>query len=150
MIEEVVSILTANERNGWEKSILSATEEDLKKLEDKLKVQFPQSYRNFLLYSNGGELEGSQSLVLFYETDMILKLNPHPVWSQVWHDMIFFGDDQGGYVYFFDPKNLLEHGHWAIYGGSMSAPNTDYAIFIASDITQFVTRILADEDVLYL
>ncbi len=147
-MKDVVSILTANEGKGWDKGIVPIKKEDITKLEQRLSVQFPQSYRDFILYSDGGELNGEESYILFYPLDMMEKLNPHDVWSIVWHDMVFFGDDSGGYIYFFDPDNLLGHGHWAIYGGYMGAHNTDYAIFIASDIAGFVTRILAGDYVL--
>nr|WP_242033517.1 SMI1/KNR4 family protein [Phormidium sp. FACHB-592] len=81
----------------------SVGEDDLLRIEQALGVKFPESYRQFLMYSDGGEfVDNRLSLYNLYEFESV---NPDPDWSPGLPGMIFFGNDCGDNIFYFDPEN---------------------------------------------
>ncbi|MEQ8465109.1 SMI1/KNR4 family protein [Coleofasciculus sp. E1-EBD-02] len=143
----LVNLLMPYENQGWTPA-RPTSEEAIVAVENKLQLNFPDLYRKLLLYSDGGELEIGEAFINLFDSDYLRELNPHPVWSTGLPGMVFFGDDQGDYLYYFDPKNRLGHGNWAVYGVSMGSCSVERSMYLAQDITHLFRRILNGEDVL--
>jgi hypothetical protein len=142
----LISLLKEHQHKLWTPARPS-NKEDIVKVEKKLNVQFPEDYKQFLLYSEGGELENDDTFIDFYDLYYLDELNPHPVWSLGLPEMIFFASDQGDYICYFDPNNRLCKGHWYIYGVEMGMSNFDYSIPLAENIYDLFQRVFNGEDI---
>ncbi len=144
---DLVNLLKNFEHKGWAPS-KPASEQEITSIETKLNLQFSESYRKLLLYSNGGELRIKEAFINLFDTCYLNELNPDPVWSIGLPDMVFFGDDQAGYLYYFDPHNNLKHGSWSVYGVSMGSANFRRSMYLAKNINCLFEKLLRGEDVL--
>ncbi|MBW4583104.1 MAG: SMI1/KNR4 family protein [Tildeniella nuda ZEHNDER 1965/U140] len=124
-------------------SILSVGEDDLLRVEQELGVRFPESYRQFLMYSDGGSFTDYR-LYLFgiYEIE---SFNPDPDWSPDLPGMIFLGNDCGDDVFYFDPENYLGKGNWAVYSVGLGVCDFEYSRYEASSFGHLIERALNRE-----
>lgn len=144
---DLITLLRSHESKAWTPA-RPASEESIGAAEQALNLKFPEAYRQLLLYSDGGELEMEEAFISLFDLDYLLELNPHPVWSPGLPGMIFFANDQGDYLYYFDPENSLGRGSWAVYGVEMGSSNFERSMYLAKDITHLIARILNGDDVL--
>ena len=74
------------------------------------------------------------------------SFNPDPVWSSGLPGMIFFGNDCGNGVFYFDPENYLGKGHWAVYSVGMGSCSFEYSRYEAASFSHLIQRALKRED----
>ena len=124
-------------------SIPPVQEDDLLRVEQELGVRFPESYRQFLMYRDGGSFTNYR-LYLFsiYEIE---SFNPDPDWSLDLPGMIFLGNDCGDDVFYFDPENYLGKGNWAVYSVGMGDCTFTYSRYEASSFDHLIERALNRE-----
>jgi hypothetical protein len=136
--------LLEREPEKFNGSLLSVGEDDLLRVEQELGVKFPESYRQFFMYSDGGEFVDYR-LYLFnlYEFE---SFNPNPDWSPDLPGVIFFGSDGGSAVFYFDPENYLGKGHWAVYSVGRGDCTFEYSRYEASSFSHLIQRALNGED----
>lgn len=120
--------------------------ETLENLEREYGLRLPEDYRELMLYANGGGL---------YEHTTAINLEP--LETLMWHNlderfqtalpgMFVIGDDGGGSVYFYDAKNRLGHGAYAVFLVPLGTLAIRNAIFVGHSITDVINRILKKED----
>ena len=110
--------------------------------------RFPEDHRQLLREAGGGSVYGPESRLVMFPVHHLSRFNPDPERYPDLARMLIFGDDQGGYLYFYDPEDLLGHGAWAISAVPMSSPSRARAVPVARDLRHLVDRILAGEAVI--
>jgi SMI1 / KNR4 family (SUKH-1) len=117
--------------------------EQLIETEQRLGVSLPEEYQQFLLTWDGGYFENVR--LKLYEWIELEDFNPEPDWSEKLPEMLLFGSDEGAYVFYFDPKNRLGKGTWAIYSFSMGAVCFEDSSYVAKNFTHLIQRALNGE-----
>jgi hypothetical protein len=140
----LVDLLEPHRDDAWYPAE-PAPEEQIEAAEAALGQRFPDDYRQLLRAAGGGGVYGSESRVLMIPPRHLIKFNPDMERAPDLADMMIFADDQGDYFYFFDPKNLLGRGPWAIFAVPMGSASRKHAIFVARDLRHLIERILAGE-----
>jgi SMI1/KNR4 family protein SUKH-1 len=125
-----------------------ATEEALAAVESSLRLRFDEQYRRLLLYSGGGSLYGAEAKLLFIKPQQLTMFNPDMERAPDLAQMLIFGDDQGDYFYYFDHRNLLRRGAWAVFAVEMSVATRDGSKYVARDLCELVERVVAGEAIL--
>jgi hypothetical protein len=125
-----------------------ASEEQVAAAEAPLGRRFPEDYRQLLRDTGGGSVYGDESRLVMFPVEHLARFNPDRERFPDLDRMVLFGDDQGGYVYFYDPEDRLGHGPWAIHAVPMGSPSPARAVFVARDLGHLVDRILAGEAVI--
>jgi SMI1 / KNR4 family (SUKH-1) len=120
--------------------------EELDRLEKTLLVKFPDDYREFLLYCDGGEFDNNTRLS-FFDINKVYTFNIEKGDSlrQSIPGMILFADDYGNYVFYFDPENYLGRGRWAIYSVGLGSRSFEYSKYEAQNFTHLIQRALNEE-----
>lgn len=146
----LLSLLQGYEGRGWDRNS-SATEEQIMEAERALNIQFSTEYRQFLAYSDGGEIaihENKSDFGFFYLEELV-QLNPHPIWSKRLPDkVLFFATDNGEYAFYFDTENKIGRGEWAVYCIEMGYSSIENSIYLGENLTHFIERVLRGENVL--
>lgn len=143
-------LLQSYEGRGWDKNSF-ATEEKIMEAEQALNIQFSTEYRQFLAYSDGGEIaiyENKSDFGFFYLEELV-QLNPHPIWSKRLPDkVLFFATDNGEYACYFDTENRIRRGEWAVYCVEMGYGVIENSMYLGENLTHFIERVLTGENVL--
>lgn len=75
----------------------------IQSVEEELKISFPEDYKDFLLWSNGGEsLRNEISLSLWPVVFIPTSNRDYSVFKYLGNKIIGFGTDGGGILYAFD------------------------------------------------
>jgi SMI1/KNR4 family protein SUKH-1 len=110
--------------------------------------RFPDDYRQLLLGAGGGSVYGSESRLVMLEVRHLPSFNPDRERYAELSRMLIIGDDEGDFLYFYDPENQLEHGAWGIFSVAMSSASPARAFFVARDLRHLIERILGGEAVI--
>ncbi len=87
--------------NGWLKNP-PGKKEDIEKLEGGFNVNLPNDFKQILMFSNGGTLEGYQTAINIFHSDEILALyKEFDLYEDIPQSLIF-GGDGGGIFYCYD------------------------------------------------
>ena len=79
-----------------------ASEEEVKKLEEKFKISLPKDYEEILRFSNGGSLHGYSTPFIMYSIIEVLALyKEYDLYENIPQSLIF-GADGGGTLYCYD------------------------------------------------
>lgn len=122
-----------------------SSEEEIASAETAVGQRFPADYRQLLRAAGRAGVYGPESRVLLIPPRHLIQFNRDPDRAPDLADMLIFGDDQGDYFYFFDPRGVLGRGPWAIFAVEKSVPSRKHAIFVARDLRHLIERILAGE-----
>lgn len=91
--------------NSWHK-IAATTEGAIKEIEKTLKIDFPDDYKSFLLWSDGGEGEIGDNYVSVWKVEDIVQLNKdYQIQSYLSDKYLGIGTDGGGTVFGFNLSN---------------------------------------------
>lgn len=123
----------------------TATEEMITDIDFKFNLKFPEDYKQLLLYSNGGTVQGSKSTFNYEPAEYLVGHNLSEFFTQQIPDMIVIGDDGGGCIYYYDPKNKLEKGEWALFYASMGALFFKESVYLSPSVTELIDKILSGE-----
>jgi SMI1 / KNR4 family (SUKH-1) len=124
----------------------SGSPEALEAMEREFELRLPDDYRQLMLFSNGGGL---------YEH--ATSINLEPAETLMWHNlderfreslpgMFVIGDDGGGSLYFYDPRNQLGQGAYSIFLVPLGTLSLDKAFLVGHSISEVIERIMAGED----
>lgn len=139
--EELPALLRAHEGETW-RPRPPASEADVAAVEKQLGLKFPADYRRLLTYSDGGSLYGSGSRVIFFRLRDLLEFNPDLELSPDLADMLIFGDDEGDFIFYFDPAGTLGRGAWAVFMVEKAVSEFEASMFMAADLSAFCERVL--------
>ncbi|MGC4046208.1 MAG: SMI1/KNR4 family protein [Armatimonas sp.] len=104
----------------------------------------PESYLNFLQFSNGGFFEGKNRFLNLFKTSEVREMMLGygvPYWMP---NVCTIGFDGGGNLYLFDmrlPQVNGDYPIWLVHAGDM---NFEDAQQIASSFTEFINTALGD------
>ncbi len=118
----------------------------LSELEGEYGVTFPADYRELKLAADGVSLGNGGSRL---ELEIIDETYDHlgdEVLEKNLPGMILIGSDGGGKAYFYDPKNRLGKGAFAVFMASFSAPFFEESIYLGGSLTEVIDRVLGGED----
>jgi hypothetical protein len=62
-------------------------------------------------------------------------------------EMLIFGDDEGDFIYYFDPANRLGRGAWAVFLVEKSMSDFESSQWVAADLRGLCERVLGGESV---
>ena len=123
------------------------SQQNLEEIERQYHLNFPDDYKQLMLYSNGFALYNESQLLLH----SIMELNAFAD-EDIMNYMpgIFvIGSDAGGNLYYFDLNNRLGYGNYAIFLVPPSELSFDDSIFVGHAITEVITNILNGERFFY-
>ncbi|MGG3889015.1 SMI1/KNR4 family protein [Metabacillus fastidiosus] len=109
----------------------SASDAEIKEVEDLMKVKLPHTYKNLLKYTNGFSIGGG---LLIYGTDDIIERNATWEVNEYANGYVAIGDDGGGNV-FLMLQRIEETAVLMVNGGVM---NPNYATVISSDFNDWI------------
>ena len=124
-----------------------ASEADLDAVEKALGLHLSDEYRKLLAYSSGGALYGAGGDVIFFTVRDLTEFNPdqdHPDLVE----MLLFADDQGDFFFYFDPRNQLGRGEWAVFGVEKSVASRQWSRYVARDLGELVSKVLGGQGLL--
>ncbi|MDQ3141219.1 MAG: SMI1/KNR4 family protein [Bacteroidota bacterium] len=116
------------------------TEEKINELENEFKLAVPDDFKLLLLHSNGGTVYGSNNVFAWFNTEEIALINDDPSYTDYLNGLFLIGDDNGNSIFAYDPNNLWEKGHNAIFmldDGSLSRKSS---VYIASNIREMLSK----------
>jgi hypothetical protein len=122
-----------------------ATEEELGQVEQEYGVAFPADYRQLVLFSRGLGVRSRGTPIHLSFDDTSAHLEDESLAARL-PAMVVIGDDGGGSVYFYDPRDALGKGAFAVFLVPMSALGFEDAIFAGRSLTEVIEHVLADED----
>ncbi|MGH7861476.1 MAG: SMI1/KNR4 family protein [Candidatus Dormibacteraceae bacterium] len=122
-----------------------ASPDEVEDLERELGVRLPEDYRQLLLASNGGSINGPRASINLESAQGVLDMNLDGGYQDELPEMIVIGDDGGGDLYFYDPTNKLGRGAYAIYLVGMADLDPAAAAFVAPSLSEAIDRVYAGE-----
>jgi hypothetical protein len=122
------------------------TEEMIVEVEGEFGLKFPEDYRQLLLLSNSGSIKGSHSVFNYEPVEYLVGHNLSEFFNANIPGVIVIGDDGGGSIYFYDPRNKLNKGPWSLFYVSMGALFFKESVHVAGSLTELIDKILAGEN----
>jgi hypothetical protein len=125
-----------------------ATEEMIRDAERKFGVaRFPPDYRELLLFSNGGSLEGFATPVILYNLRRVLALfREHDLYEEI-PDSIIFGGDGGGTVYAYDLRRRGRTAQRPIFVVRELESSYDKILSRSANLTRMMLSVIDNEEV---
>lgn len=102
MDEQIKALLSQFELNE------PASEINIKKVEELLKINFPQEYYDFLLISNGGEGAIGQSYLILWKIEDLIELNDAYGVEEFAPGLLIIGSDGGDTAYCIDIRSDIK------------------------------------------
>jgi len=124
-----------------------ATAEELEAIEQKYGIVLPADYRELMLATSGCGLYAYRTKLNLESADDVLWHNEDPRFKEHLPGMFVIGDDNGDAVFYYDPKNRLGRGAYALFEvdlGTIGFPHSKYA---AANLIQLFDRIIAGESI---
>ena len=141
--DDLLTLLRAQEGTDWQPET-PASEEEVADTVTRLGFQFVPDYRTFLLYSNGGRLEGDVAWITFDPLEDLLEFNGGAYYHEL-RGMFIFGGDEGDFIYYLDRENRFGKGPWAAFMVGKGCADRQWSRYLAPDLRHFVQRILAGD-----
>jgi len=129
--------------------VISTTAADEKKLaaiERRFHVTLPDDLRAALEWSDGVAIHGDASKIQLYGVDDLEFANLDEGFLEDLPDMLVFGDDGDGSIYFYDPQNKLELGAYSVYMVKQGQLGFDHARHCGASVSVMVQAIVGGED----
>jgi hypothetical protein len=118
----------------------------LSDLEREYGVTFPDDYRQLKLAADGVSLgNGGSRLELENISETYDHLGDEVLEKKI-PGMIVIGSDGGGMAYYYDPKNRLGKGAFAVFMVSFSALFFAESIYLGKSLTEVIERVLGGEE----
>jgi hypothetical protein len=141
--DDVLALLRAHEGNAWTPDP-PATEEQVAEAEKSLGVRLVAAYRCLLLASDGGSLSGGEARIYFYPVRDLPEFSDGSYFPELL-GVLVFGDDEGDFIYYFDPEGRYGKGAWAVFMVEKGCPDRESSRYLAPDLRHFINRILAGD-----
>jgi hypothetical protein len=143
----VVALLSGRPSSWWSPRP-PAPAGALEELERRSGVALPAEYRELLLHSDGGCIDGPSSSINLASTPTLLGFTADPVLRRHLAGALVIGDDGGGHVYFYDVANRLGRGRDAVCLVPLSSLDARHTLFVASSLAAAVQRACDGKDFL--
>jgi hypothetical protein len=114
-------------------------------IESEYGLKLPEDYKEFILFSNGGQIYAGGSVLHLEPADYLPEHNMNDEFEASLPGMFIIGDDAGGSYYFFDPKNQMGKGEYAIWLVSMGSLRSEDARFAGKNLTEVIEEVLAGQ-----
>ena len=110
----------------------------INKTEEKLKIKFPEQYKNFLMSHNGTEGSiGENSYLVIWSIEDIISLNEEYGVFEFTPEILYFGSDGGDMAYAFDRRNSAVK----IVEIPFESISIDDAVELSDDFNDFIKLI---------
>ncbi|MCG8570375.1 MAG: SMI1/KNR4 family protein [Spirochaetes bacterium] len=115
-------------------------------LQRELNFTFPESFIVFVKTIGLGYFRNNHSdeIVTYSYKDLILFNIGEDRFPEL-EDYIVFGQDEGSYLYLFDPRNKLQKGKNAIFRNTMDGLTDEDMEFLAKDMSEFFALLANDK-----
>jgi hypothetical protein len=117
----------------------------LARLEQEHGVSFPDDFRDVMLWSDGFGNGFRKTQINVLPLRRLGLLNTQEDVETYLSGMFAIGDDGGGALYFYDPKNALGRGTYAVFLVPQGEIGFDDAMFAGASLTDVVESVLNDE-----
>lgn len=144
MKQDIVEKLKKLDSSQFE-SNEGCNEEMLEELEAAIKLKLPEDFRQLLLLSNGGTINGPNSVLNYEPVEYLEGHNQSEFFKTNIPDTFVIGDDGGGCIYYYDPQNKLWKGAWSLYYPSMGALFFKESVFVGVSLGDLIDKIIAGE-----
>jgi hypothetical protein len=114
----------------------------LAKTEAALGVRFPADYRELVLATNGGTLTGPAEAITLWGVDELVDRNADELYAEALPEMLVVGENGGGGIYFYDPRNRIGRGTWALYWVALGAASLRTAKYAGADLREVFERVV--------
>jgi len=122
-----------------------ATEDDVRQLKEKFKIELPNDYESLLQTSNGYSLSGFETPLIVWSTMEVLALfREHDLYENIPQSLIF-GGDGGGTVYCYDLRTKNDKGNYDVFFVKEEEAYYDKIFFRTSSLTELVEKIVKNE-----
>jgi hypothetical protein len=143
--EDISKILEYRIGKGWYIS-KPAAKKAAERLENQYGIILPGDYKKILEISNGGGFEGDRTDVYFEDVDFLEQQEDEYPRSPDFPPIFIFGNNGGGWVYFFDINNFFGKGENSICMCHMGSLFPQYVVYVADTLTDMVKQIIAGEE----
>lgn len=144
---DIVKLLKSKENEGWYRRA-PADQLEIIDLEKEIQQILPDDYKYFLLYSDGGDIEGVSSPSIFYDVKMMINEYDDYNWSKEMTSCLAFGDDGGDFLYFFDMVNGLGFGAFSVFMCEMGSLQRIDTVFISKSFSGMIAQVFSGENFL--
>jgi hypothetical protein len=117
----------------------------LERVEKNHDLHFPDDFREVMLWTDGLDISYRRSPINVPKLDHLDTDNMEEEFEEGLPGMFIIGTDNGGSLYFFDPKGTLGRGTFAVYLVPQAEIGFDRAIFCGASFTETVEAVLRNE-----
>jgi hypothetical protein len=136
-MSEIVDILRSLPPSEWQ-PLAPGDPNKLAQIEKEFEIRLPDDFRELLLYSDGGSLEGPKIEINVESMDGLVGQNYDERFIERLPGMFVIGDDGVGGVFFYDPEGRLGHGKDALYDVKLGVLGFDDAVFVAPTLMEAI------------
>jgi hypothetical protein len=122
-----------------------ADAQQLARLEKEHRVRFPDDFRDVMLWSDGFGNGFRRTQINVLPLGRLEVLNTQDDVETYLPHMFVIGNDGGGALYFYDPKNALGRGAYAVFLVPQGEIGFDDAMFAGASLTDVVQSVLNNE-----
>ena len=123
-----------------------ASDAEIEEIESVTGFELPADLRELLAWSNGLEIKSSKTKFSMSNAYDLAYTSSEPHFEEDLPGMLILGSDNGGSVFYADPKNQIGRGAWAVYLVRMSEAGIPHSIFVGASFTEAIDTLLAETD----
>ncbi len=146
MLADILKRLNKLPSSEWMTSP-PATPQSLEAIEKKCGIVLPADYRELMLATSGCGLYAYRTKLNLEPADEVPWHNEDPRFKADLPGMFVIGDDNGEAVFYYDPKNRLGRGAYALFEVDLGTIGFRYSKYAAASLTQLLEKIIAGESI---
>lgn len=144
---DFIQRLEDSEDNQWVRGP-PASSDEIDAVENALGCTFPSNYRELLRHSRSGAVYGPSMSLVYEPIDRLVELNRGWQFAGDLSNPLVFGSDEGGCLFFFDPKDHLGNGPDAVYYVEMNMFDQASSVVVGETLSDAILRVLDGADFL--
>lgn len=143
MEKDIIKIIKNLQANSIKNSLREAPidYEEIVKIENHYKITLPEDYKKFLLTYGSGSIIGKNRGICF--ESYLFGWNDDEEFSIP--GMFAIGTDMGGAIYYYDTKNELGYGPYALFIVHLGSLSKEYSRFVGYSLKEVIINILNGE-----
>ncbi len=128
----------------------ASSQEVLQSIADTFQLYLPQDYQQIMQEFGGGRLEGKNSVIDLEPLETLLDTTYHEEFRKYVPNLFVIGHDADEGIYFYDPSDWIGYGNYSVFFWPLPEDGIADAIFVGQDLTEVMTKIINESNLLYL